>query len=628
MKADYRPDIDGLRAVAVLSVLLYHADFGGLRGGFVGVDVFFVISGFLITRLLVAELETSGRIRFGEFFLRRSRRLLPALFAVLLATTLAAVWLSSAAHLKAFGGSLAAAALSVANVYFYFEIDYFSTDSALKPLLHTWSLGVEEQFYLIWPLLLAWCGVTRRGRIGLVLVLGVLSAAAGQYLLTSHSSAVFYLLPFRMVELLLGAGLALYGRTPVVRRWWHEALFLLGLLVILITVTHYEKRMLFPGLAALIPCMGAVLCIHAGGVARSAAFLRSRLMVGVGLISYSLYLVHWPLIALYKQSNLVAKLTRAEGAILVGASFVLAYALYRGVERPWRYRRDSARVWVGFVLFAMVGFSAVGLGLRYSDGWPGRGWIDETLDVRTIAQAREARFIPRQEICGQKGWETCDVALPDRINGLVIGDSHAVDAYNALRKVAPAHDLSLSEMGGCAPLRDAVGTLGASFPDVGRCAELNRTQRFNPDFLQRYDYIVLSILMTDPRMAELTLEYLGYLQSIGIRRVVVVGGYLTLDREFPELVNRYGLASASLQSHVVPLAFDDAALRQHVEALGYFYVSKLDAFCRGPQIPADCQLFDGTGTLFTYDQHHLSRPFAERILDIERARLLDYLARS
>lgn len=624
-RSDYRPDIDGLRAVAVLAVLLYHADFGGFRGGFVGVDVFFVISGFLITRLLVRELQTTGRVDFAAFYGRRSRRLLPALFAVLFFTTLAAIALSSAAHLKAYGGSLVAATLSLANVYFYVEIDYFSSDSALKPLLHTWSLGVEEQFYLIWPLLLAWLGVSPRSRWILCVSLALLSVTAGQYLLSTHSSAVFYLLPFRMSELLLGAVLALLRPPTGLRQGWYEGMYLAGLLIILVAVTRFDKRMLFPGLAALIPGVGAMLCIYAGGVARSAAVLRSRGMVGIGLISYSLYLVHWPLIALYKQTNLLAKLPRADGLALVLLSLLLAYGLYRWVERPLRYRAMSARVgWGGLILLASA-FSLAGLALRGSDGWPDRPWIDSTLDPRSVAQHREARFTPRQEVCARKSWAQCDLALPDRINGLVIGDSHAVDAYNALLKIVPEHDLSLSEMGGCAPLRDAVGTLGASFPDVGRCAQLNEQQRFNPEFLRQYDYLVISILMTDPRMQALTLEYLDYLQSLGIRRVVVFGGYFELDQELPELVNRHGYAAGALRGHLLPLTFDDQALRRGVEALDYLYVSKLEVFCAGGRIPEDCELFDPTGTLYTYDQHHLSRPFAERLLRGDRQRLLDYL---
>ena len=270
----YRADIDGLRAVAVLAVLFYHAGFEVVRGGFVGVDIFFVISGFLITRILLTELTKTGRINFVQFYLRRARRILPALFVVLLATTIGAVIISSPTRLQEYGGALTAAVLSVSNILFYFESDYFASDSAFKPLLHTWSLGVEEQFYLLWPVLLLWFGRKTKLRIWLCGALGVLSLAAAQWLLKQHTAAVFYLLPFRMVELLLGAGLALHTlrierqgwqeqqqRVP----WLNDVLFLLGLALIAYAIFAFKKNHVVSG------------CSGAGAVRRcSAMYLRWR----------------------------------------------------------------------------------------------------------------------------------------------------------------------------------------------------------------------------------------------------------------------------------------------------------------------------------------------------------------
>ena len=294
----YRPDIDGLRAIAVLSVVLYHAGFTTFGGGYVGVDIFFVISGFLITRLLVSEIvEGGGRLDFGRFYLRRARRLLPALFFTLLASSVVAIWSLSPQQLELYGASLAYSVLSVSNIYFYLQSGYFDTAAALKPLLHTWSLGVEEQFYLLWPLLLFLCVPRRWLAATAVATAGLVSLALSEALLAEHADAAFYLMPFRIFQFSLGASLVWLIPRQTMSETGRDALLVVGFVLIACAVFLFSDETPFPGLHALVPSFGAVLCIYAGETRRLGRLLSNRLSVSIGLISYSLYLVHWPIVS-------------------------------------------------------------------------------------------------------------------------------------------------------------------------------------------------------------------------------------------------------------------------------------------------------------------------------------------
>ena len=339
----YRPEVDGLRAVAVLVVLLFHAGAPGFSGGFVGVDVFFVISGYLITRLILGELD-GGRFRFSRFYGRRARRLFPAMFATLAATFVASVFVLSPSHLEELSLSLVHTLFSLSNVLFWRLSGYFDIGSEAKPLLHTWSLGVEEQFYLVWPIsiFLAYRWRKRKGVLVLVSLVFVASLAAAEVAAGRSPDAAFYLTPFRMCELALG-GLCLWlERSAAARAGGREALTLLGLALIGFAVVTFLPGHRFPGLAAMVPCAGAALVIVAGRGRIAGALLANRLAVGIGLISYSLYLVHWPLLVLYRYGR-GGETTPRERAILVAASILAATAMYLFVEQPFRRRRAGGR---------------------------------------------------------------------------------------------------------------------------------------------------------------------------------------------------------------------------------------------------------------------------------------------
>jgi peptidoglycan/LPS O-acetylase OafA/YrhL len=374
----FRPDIEGLRAVAVLLILLYHAGLPGLAGGYVGVDVFFVISGFLITSLLVRELDETGRLDLAQFYARRARRILPAALLVLVASFLGCVLFLSPVGLWRAAPDIAAAAAYVPNILFAFQtIDYFNP-AHVSPVIHYWSLGVEEQFYVVWPVFL-WLGHRfangERTRLAWLVVAAVAGSLALSVFLTgAYPTAAFYLLPTRAWELGAGALVALAGRrargaSPIVAAIGAA----LGLGMIVASAVAFQASTPFPGTAALLPVLGTVLVIVAGIGGRAGAqpvaqpvaqrnwaaiALGTAPMRFVGRISYSLYLWHWPLLVFagIALGGLPAPLP---AGLAVAGSFALAALTYRLVEDPLRRGRLIGRRPIRNLTVALVASGAI-----------------------------------------------------------------------------------------------------------------------------------------------------------------------------------------------------------------------------------------------------------------------------
>lgn len=332
----YRPEIDGLRAIAVLSVVSFHAGLPGFAGGFAGVDVFFVISGYLMASLVGTELESGG---FGlrDFYERRIRRIFPALFAMLAASTVIALILFPPAELIYFARSLKAAALFVSNVQFAKEAGYFDIESSIKPLLHTWSLAVEEQFYIVFPIAMILVHRFAPSRIVPIMLAAMLfSLAAGVVETGRDPTVAFYLAQYRVWELLFGALLA-FNAFPALRKpWTCNLLGAFGL--VLIAAVVFRGDTAFPELSALIACTGTALVIHTsarGGFA--ARVLSSGPMVFIGLMSYSIYLWHWPMIV-FTRYFFGHDLSRMQGVSIVILSIGVAYVSWRYIELPFRSR--------------------------------------------------------------------------------------------------------------------------------------------------------------------------------------------------------------------------------------------------------------------------------------------------
>jgi len=377
-KLAYRPDVDGLRAVAVLSVVFCHAGFN-CPGGFIGVDVFFVISGYLIAGLILKELK-QGTFTLANFWERRVRRIAPPLVVVVAATFVAGWFILMPEDFASFGKSAVGLALLASNVQFWKSIDYFDNAAEEKPLLHTWSLSVEEQFYLFVPVFLLL--LAKRSKLNRAFLL--LSAAAvasfglSVFWTQRHPTTNFYLLPTRAWELFAGALLAFSPRCGIEKRkWLNELLAVLGLALILVPCFAYDHKTPFPGLAALPPVLGSALLIWVGSSAAGftgiGRVLASKPVVFIGLISYSLYLWHWPLFSLTRYLT-VKPPTASVLWILIAASIILAILSWRFVETPFRQRKvlaDRGRLFtVAAVLFAAMLFA--GLVLFKAKGFDGR----------------------------------------------------------------------------------------------------------------------------------------------------------------------------------------------------------------------------------------------------------------
>lgn len=345
----YRPEIDGLRAVAVLAVVLFHAGIGS--AGFVGVDVFFVISGYLITSLLLAERAETGRIDLLAFYARRVRRIFPAAALVVLATLAASAWLPVDVQQHT-AKSAGAALMFIANIFFQFTSGgYWDSAADEMPLLHLWSLSVEEQFYLFWPALLIF-NRSRKVMLGLALV----SFGLAEYWIVQQSDAAFFQMPSRFWELAAG-GLIAASPARAMPRWMGVAGVVLTLGACAFQIGH------FPGSGALPAALGACAVIAAVHGGARIPLLASRPMVGVGLISYSLYLWHWPLLAIYAIKGWGDPMIRV-ALCLVAA--LLAMLTYRYVEQPFRKMRfpSGRTVATGAALSGLLALSACAIGLR------------------------------------------------------------------------------------------------------------------------------------------------------------------------------------------------------------------------------------------------------------------------
>ena len=356
----YRTEIDGLRALAVVPVILFHAGFELFSGGFVGVDVFFVISGYLITTILIEDIE-NNRFSLVNFYERRARRILPALFFVMLVCIpFAWMWMLPYQMID-FSQSLVAVSLFASNILFWSENSYFATDSEEKPLLHTWSLAVEEQYYVLFPifLLLAW----RFGKnrvFWLIVVMSAISLLVSEWGWRNEATAKFYLAPTRAWELFAGSIAAFVVQKRGVKS--NNALSLTGLAAIIFAILAYDKTTPFPGVYALIPVLGVVLLIlYADKETLVARLLSTKALVGIGLISYSAYLWHQPLFA-FARIRLLEQPSSGLMLALCVLSFLLAVASWKFVEQPFRNRKHFSRQFIFFSSIAMVlGLTLVGV---------------------------------------------------------------------------------------------------------------------------------------------------------------------------------------------------------------------------------------------------------------------------
>ena len=457
-KSDYRADIDGLRGIAVIAVVLFHLHVG-LPGGYTGVDVFFVISGFLITRLIL-QAQADDRFSLKQFWMRRVRRLAPAAMVVLLISLIAAAWLMYPRDFYYFTKSTIAQVALASNIHFANYLDYFAGPAERHPLLHTWSLAVEEQFYLLFPLLLVAARGFRRWQLGTLLA----TIAVGSFILSTvkvHTAPInaFFLLPSRAWELMVGALLVFApAANKNQSRWLWESLSIAGLMGVAYAMVTFTNTTRFPGPTALIPCLATAAVIYANTQHRTAAYrlLAWRPLVGVGLISYSLYLWHWPILS-FSHYVLGESLPWQVATLCGAASVACGYLSWRYVETPFRQRKVVADNqvllrWAVACSLLVVGVSVSSLVTR---GIPSR-WGADAAKALANSSNNMKRFRRglAEHVQQDKLPAIGDTSEDKSPSVLVWGDSHAGAAGHICDELAKQHGIRgyVACRGGCIPL--------------------------------------------------------------------------------------------------------------------------------------------------------------------------------
>jgi peptidoglycan/LPS O-acetylase OafA/YrhL len=570
----YRPDIDGLRAIAVMLVLNFHAFPEAMPGGFIGVDIFFVISGFLITGIIVRELDQQGFSLIG-FYNRRIRRIFPALIVVLCASlVLGWFWMLPAAYAQLSADVFASAAF-FSNIALLLQSGYFDIESGKKPLLHLWSLGIEEQFYLFWPLILMLATRLRLRILVVASAIGLASFVLNVALIGSNPVATFYLPFTRAWELLAGAALACsWNQISQTSRAsnWRAAI---GLLLIVAAAGVLDTKSAFPGWWALLPVAGGALLLSAPAAWGCRHLLASPPLVWIGLISYPLYLWHWPLLVFFGIVKF-APLTLPERELILLGSALLAWLTYRLVETPFRFSRPSplriAALCSAMVLIAMAGGVVVqgsGFGFRLPPE------IREVADVRTDSshwRVHECLL----DLSHEMSFADSCVDRDRRPLVLVWGDSTAGALLPGLRKAQETRDFGIAQFtsSSCLP---ALNTDVAGTPNCRAINDkvLSLAREIRPDI----------VLLHGPaeRYLDNVAETVLALKKQTKARVIVLGPVPTWQRGLPNEVLRYFMLHHSLipqrSSDAVSSNWPDAMLRTKLVPLGAEYISVWDAMC-------------------------------------------------
>jgi peptidoglycan/LPS O-acetylase OafA/YrhL len=617
-----------MRAVAVAGVVAFHANPGLAPGGFSGVDIFFVISGYLISRLVVDALA-AGMFRFAGFYARRLVRLVPALAVVLFACWTFGWFTLLPAEYAQLGTHLAAGAGFVANIVFWTETGYFDTDAASKPLLHLWSLGVEEQFYLLWPLLLALAWWVRARLLFVMLGVAAVSLAVNIATVGAHPAAAFYLPASRLWELALGGALACLswrdhadarlalprwiGRTAAALPRWLPSAASGGALVLLVASLTMLGGRPFPGWWALLPVGWALVTIAAGpGAWVNRVVLSHRALTFVGAISYPLYLWHWPLLT-FARVVTVGELGSLATAGLVTVAGLLAALTYRFVERPAQAAYRAGRMaWLPAQLVtALVVVAAAGLSVRvWSRELPPRfpasvqALVDFQYDYATAYRERVCYLMADQPGTAF-GTDCVDERAGPTAPLLVLwGDSHAAHLYPGLRRLQRDVRFRLAQFtaGACPPLRSLDVPLHPS------CREIN--ERVLDHIATLRPQVVLLAARWDVYRQSTLDDTVAALRRVSRARIVLLGQLPNWPERVPRvLFNEARQRRFSVVPDRLPY-FDgnydraDRGLREHAERLGVEFVSGYGTLCNAEGCLV--KMGGAAGGLTTWDDHHLT----------------------
>lgn len=618
----YRPDIDGLRAIAVISVVTFHAAPGRLPGGFIGVDIFLVISGFLISTIIIKGL-TDGSFSYHEFYGRRISRIFPALIVVLSACLLAGLAILSDDELRGLGKHIAAGAGFVSNIALWLESGYFDGSSDYKPLLHLWSLGVEEQFYIFCPLLLVLLSGRKIGYLAPLATVAAISFAVNVYESDVDPVAAFYLSIARFWELLVGSCLAWIvlqrDAYPAPLSSKRSAVSLLGLCLLAASLVTVDKTRSFPGWWAALPAAGTVLVIWAGPHAwPNRALLSNPIAVWIGLISYPLYLWHWPALSFLRilEGGEIAQWKRFTA---IAAAVLLAWLTYEAIERPVRRSGSQFVIPVALVLSMSV-VGSVGIYLHASNG------IDWRLHPPTLVNAGEVghghffEYIrtnsfpctPSDIRANTGDWNGIVRCFQSKSGDLkdiaLIGDSHAEHLFPGLADRLPARNVAFYGRGG--------------LPFLG-----------NKEFDRIFEFVISDsnittvIIAANWRQKLRQLPTAEWKSTLGktVSYFVEHGKSVYLIGDVPQFsflpnrckfAGRLGLENKCSEWEELSGGGQEPALREIAEAGGVEFIPVSQLFCRDRR----CSMAHDGAVLFR-DEHHLNIPGSAMVADKIASRL-------
>ncbi len=622
---NYRREIDGLRAVAVLPVILFHAGFKAFEGGFVGVDVFFVISGYLITSIILADMN-KGKFSIVTFYERRARRILPALFFVMLCCLPFSWLIRLPNHFKDFFESVAAVSVFSSNFLFWSESGYFDTAAELKPLLHTWSLAVEEQYYLLFPLfLIALWKLRKRWIFGALGAVGAASLALAQWAAYNEPSANFFLLPTRFWELAIGALVGFYflyrrEQTEFIasHKIASELLGALGLALICYSVAMFDKGTPFPSLYALAPTVGtALIIVFSTSKTVVGRVLGMKLMVGIGLISYSAYLWHQPMFSFARLIN------EGEPSVdvllmLAALSVGLAYLSWRFVEVPFRDKQLISRKKVfAFAVVGSISFATAGLAayeLRY------------TKEQREILAYHQYKYndIYRTGSCflgiGQNSSDFSEECLELKGSNLTMvwGDSHAASLSYGFRKhLKGIIQITASR---CPPIIDLSEQDDRECKDINQFA-LNLIEDASPK------NIILSSSWLFYWGKEFRHEFINTVIAISKKapgsNIIIIGTLPYWTNKLPNILfEKNEKINAELYTPLGKVRNDMAYIDEEIKMISKIYGVKvflpLEKLCKEDSCPSVISTQSGY-KLTAFDEGHLtaegSLMFTRKILD-------------
>jgi peptidoglycan/LPS O-acetylase OafA/YrhL len=605
----YRADIDGLRAIAVLSVLAYHLRMGLFPGGFVGVDIFFVISGYLISAIILKDIS-AGKFSIAGFYERRVRRIFPALIAMLLGASLLAYLFFLPAELMGFAKSLLAALFSVSNIYFWRHSGYFSAPVETMPLVHTWSLAVEEQFYVFLPVFLALAHrfFPRKIRLSVILI-AALSFAVSAVGAFRNPTATFYLAHTRAWELMLGVLISLEAFPAISRPRLRNLVAAAGLGLICLAVFAYSPATPFPGIAALAPCVGTAMVIAAGRTGTSVVgrILSLRPMAFVGLISYSLYLWHWPIIVFQgmESSPVSGVSVRMAKLITIVVSIAIATLSWKFVESPFRAGRlRIPRVALFKVAAAAAAaVAAVGITAILCKGFPSR-YPSNAIQVASYLDYDSAKYFRDGSCFISSGYKYGDYNIseclrddPLKKNYLLLGDSHAAHLWYGLSTSLRGVNVLQATASGCKP------TLDQPLLAAATCKQM--MSYIYKEYLPNHhvDRLLIAARWQQEDLLPLS-RSLDWMKEHGIS-VAIFGPMVQYDMALPRLLAfsmRRNDRTIPDEHRVNQNGLDDS-LSQLAQTKDVEYFSFYRSLCG----PLSCQEFALNGVPLQFDYGHLTK---------------------